>query len=65
MDTGFVIVVAVAVVGVALIVFLLTRTKHPDETASHEDERPDTTNERFYRGVDRPAGPDAEDPPAP
>lgn len=65
MDTGFIVVLAVAVVGVAVIVFLLSRTKHPDETASHDDQRPDTTSEQFYGGADRPAGPDAEDSPAP
>lgn len=41
--------------------------KHPEEssTHAHEDDRGDTTSDRFYATSDRPAGPDAEDPPAP
>lgn len=61
-----------AVVLVALITFVVGSgwsrwVNHPEETATHaEDAEPrDSTSERFYATSDRPAGPDAEDPPAP
>lgn len=66
MNEGFVFVLALAVIGVAVIVVLIRRTpKHSEDTASHHDERPDTTSDNFYGGADRPAGPDAEDEPFP
>ncbi len=40
--------------------FLLAR-KHPERAASHEERDAESTrSDEFYRGVDRPAGPDAE-----
>lgn len=66
MGAGLLIVIAVAVVGAAVIVFLLARNpKHPADAASHRDERPDTTADRFYGGADAPAGADLEDGPRP
>jgi hypothetical protein len=63
-------VIGVAVVIAALLVAGIAawasgRTKHPEQTAGHGIDPADTTSDRFYRGTDRPAGPDAEDPPAP
>jgi hypothetical protein len=68
-------VLLLAIISLVILVVLATTllggwsrfVKHPEETATHEheDDDLDTTSERFYRGVDRPAGPDAEDPPAP
>lgn len=68
MKTASILIVAALV----LVVFLVWMTRvsgRPERTAGHDDRRdearPDTTSDRFYRGVDRPAGPDAEDTPAP
>jgi hypothetical protein len=56
----------VVLVGVALVVaaavWAARRLPHPEQTASHHDERTDSTSQRFYSDTDRPAGPDAEDP---
>ncbi len=38
------------------------RMRHPEQTAGHGDVPADTIDDRFYRTVDRPAGPDAEEP---
>lgn len=66
MDAGLVFVIAVAVVGAVLVVALLARNpKHPEDAASHHDERPATTSDRFYGGSDAPAGADLEDGPRP
>jgi hypothetical protein len=62
------VAVGLAVLVIAAIAaFWLTtvRGRGPESTASHGDVRPDTDSERFYGGADRPAGPDAEDPPPP
>jgi hypothetical protein len=59
-DSGLLLVVGIAVVGIAVIVAMLLRTKGPAVGSSVRDEAPDTDSERFYRGSDRPAGPDAE-----
>lgn len=66
MDTGIVVLV-VAVALATLVVALLVRGGHPggmsEERGRHpDDDELDTTSERFYDRVDRPAGPDAEDP---
>lgn len=54
-----VIVFAVALVVASAVVLL--RQGSPEDTASHDDEpTDDTDSDRFYRGVDRPAGPDAD-----
>jgi hypothetical protein len=50
----------VVVVLVILAVRMAGRVKHPEQTAGHGEEPPDTTSDRFYRSRDRPAGPDAE-----
>lgn len=56
--------VVVLVVGAA--VWFAKVSKHPEQTASHHDESVDTTSERLYSDVDRPAGPDVElDPMSP
>ena len=57
----FVVVVVVAV-GAA---YLARRVKHPEQAASHDDTGRDSTSDRFYNETDRPAGPEAEDPPVP
>ncbi|HEX2576813.1 MAG TPA: hypothetical protein VHK88_10730 [Aquihabitans sp.] len=59
--TGLAVAVVVLVL-VAGAVFASKRVKHPEQTASHGEADVSSTSERFYRGVDRPAGPDAEDP---
>ena len=60
---------ALVAVGVVIVVVLAgwasAHVKHPEQTAGHGDHPADTTSDRFYRTADRPAGPDAEDPPAP
>jgi len=47
--------VAAAVVGARYV-------RHPEQTAGHDDERRDSTSERFYGTTDTPAGPDADEP---
>ncbi len=47
--------VAAAVVGARYV-------RHPEQTAGHDDERRDTTSDRFYGTTDTPAGPDADEP---
>jgi hypothetical protein len=53
------------VMGVLLVVVagvVLLRQGHPEDTATHADERePDSTSERIYGYSERPAGADAED----
>lgn len=64
--TGIVVVlVAVATVAASLVLARVVR--HPEQAATHDDtiEGEETTSDRLYGGHDRPAGPDAEDPPAP
>ena len=55
------------VVVVAVSVLLARRVQHPEQTATHAGEGPDrdVTTGRLEDGVDRPAGPDAEDPVGP
>ncbi len=50
----------VVIVVVAASVWLSKVVKHPEQTASHDPPSPDTTSERLYEGVDRPAGPDVD-----
>ncbi|MGY6501438.1 MAG: hypothetical protein ACXIVQ_11180 [Acidimicrobiales bacterium] len=64
-EAGLALVVGIFVVGAIIIVMLLRQQRGAEQAASHHDERPDTTEDRFYGGADRPAGPDAEDPPTP
>ena len=64
-NAGLIVVAAIAILGCVALVVILSRQGHPEQTASHHDERPDTTSDRFYGGVDRPAGPDVEDSPTP
>jgi hypothetical protein len=60
------VVAVVAVVAVVVLAAWASRfVKHPEQTAGHDEVPADTTSDRFYRTADRPAGPDAEDPPAP
>lgn len=54
----------IALVALAVVVFCIwmaTQAARPERAAGDDDVPPDTTSDRFYR----PAGPDAEDPPAP
>lgn len=56
------------VVVIAAVVVRATQVSgRPEQAATHPEDLPeDTTSSRFYRGVDRPAGPDAEgSPPGP
>lgn len=56
----------IALVLVAVVAWMGSRhVRHPEDTAGDPEEPADTTSDRFYRSADRPAGPDAEDPPAP
>jgi len=58
MTIVFILVTVAVILGLA---FVLWRQGHPEDTASHqEDVTTDSSSDRFYRGVDRPAGPDAE-----
>lgn len=60
------VLVVLLVIAVVVGSVLLARVaRHPESTASHDDERRDSTGERFYSDTDRPAGPDAEDPVGP
>jgi len=60
---------ALVLVGVvAVLVLAAWASKHmkgPERAAGEGHVPADTTSDRFYRTADRPAGPDAEDPPAP
>ena len=56
------IVTIVVILLVAASIVAARHVRHPEQTASHTDEHPDTTDDRFHAGSDRPAGPDAEDP---
>jgi hypothetical protein len=56
------LVLLVVAATVAGSVWLARHVRHPENAASHSDERPDSTSERFYTDPGRPAGPDAEDP---
>lgn len=58
----FALVVVVVAVGAAL---LARKVKHPEQAASHDDTGRDSTSDEFYNETDRPAGPEAEDPPIP
>lgn len=63
--TAVVILIVVLIIVAALAIPMLIARKgpHPEQAATHTDDlSDDETSERFYRGVDRPAGPDAEDP---
>jgi hypothetical protein len=54
-----------ALVLVAVVAWLAGRhVRHPEDAAGGPEVAADTTSDRFYRSADRPAGPDAEDPPA-
>lgn len=66
--TGLVVVVVVLVViaAIAVPVVIARKGPHPEQTASHmEDLAGDDTSDQFYRGVDRPGGPDIEGIPGP
>jgi hypothetical protein len=54
------IVVVLAVVGA---MWASAHMRHPEQTASHQDQHADSTSDRLYAHDTRPAGPDAEDPP--
>ena len=54
-----VIVLAVLAVVAATAWFFFNR-QNPERASRHEDHVTETQSERFYDGVDRPAGPDAE-----
>jgi hypothetical protein len=56
-----VVVIVVAVLVIVALAVLLLRQGNPEETATHGGPPDDSDSERFYRGVERPAGPDAED----
>ncbi|MEZ5139350.1 MAG: hypothetical protein R2702_16095 [Acidimicrobiales bacterium] len=58
---ALVLVGAVAICVVAA--WVAKRAKHPEQAAGEGQVPADTTSDRFYRTADRPAGPDAEDPP--
>lgn len=61
-----VVVVLVVIAAVAVPVMIARRGPHPEQTASHmEDLAGDDTSDQFYRGVDRPGGPDIEGIPGP
>lgn len=57
------LIVAVGVLAaIAAAIWFAKHTKHPEQTAGHHDDvRADSTDQRFHRTDDRPAGPDAED----
>lgn len=56
-----VVVVLVVIAAVAVPVMIARKGPHPEQTASHMEDLPtDDTSDRFYRGGDRPAGPDVE-----
>lgn len=55
------VVIIVAVLVIVALAVLLLRQGNPEDTATHGRSPADTDSERFYRGIDRPAGPDAED----
>jgi hypothetical protein len=62
MDIPSLVVIVFTAVAVLVLVFTLARGGHPENGCGHSNDLPlTTTNEQFYRSVDRPAGPDAED----
>jgi len=60
-----------AVVGLVVVLLVVAavavarRAKHPDQLADEHPPPVDATDARFYSLVERPAGPDAEDPVGP
>lgn len=64
MTLGAAAVVFLAVVGVTVFLVAMNTANQPEDAAGHDRVPPDTTDDRFYRTADRPAGPDAEDDPA-
>lgn len=59
------LLILLVLVVLAITVAVAVVSGRPERTATHLDDEPeDSTSDRFYRGVDRPAGPDAEDGPA-
>lgn len=64
---GGVIVALIVVATIAASLVLARVVRHPEQAATHDDtvEGEETTSDRLYGSHDRPAGPDAEDPPAP
>lgn len=54
------LIIVASVVALVVLAGVLLRGPHPENAAGHSDTHDDTTNHRFYDGVDRPAGPDAE-----
>lgn len=64
--TGLIVAVVVVVTVVASVA-LARKVRHPEQAATHDDTvgGEETTSDRLYGHDDRPAGPDAEDPPAP
>jgi hypothetical protein len=62
--------IAIGVIVVVLVVLAAAwaarHVKHPEQAASHgHDPSRETESDQLYDGVDRPAGPDAEDPVGP
>lgn len=56
----------IALILVAVVAWMGSRrVRHPEDAAGDPEVPADTTSDRFHRSADRPAGPDAEDPPAP
>lgn len=62
-------VLVIVCVAIAVLLVWLARTSARSSRHHRDPTEPlhpaDTTSNRFYRGVDRPAGPDAEDAPDP
>ena len=54
-------VIVVSVVALVLVVgWFLMPKNHPEDAASHGEPTTASTSDQLYKGVDRPAGPDAE-----
>jgi hypothetical protein len=55
-----VVIVIGVVATIAVVAWFIIPRQHPDDASSHGDPPTRTTSDQLYRGVDRPAGPDAE-----
>lgn len=54
------VIVLGVLAAIVVIGWMLLQRNVPEEMSTHDDAPPTTTSEELYKGVDRPAGPDAE-----
>ena len=57
------LVVGAFIVLVAAVVWATRFVQHPEDLTARDHDAGPSESDQLYRGDDRPAGPDAEDPP--